>query len=87
MTPLIDLLEDESTVPDMLLERQHIKESVMEAVQAPRREGGGAGDALWHRTQPIRGDVDDRHWSGAEHEPGSGAHIGDEGNARVARRM
>ena len=31
-TTLIDLLEDESTVPDMLLERQHIKESVMEAV-------------------------------------------------------
>ena len=31
-TTLIDLLEDEATIPDMLLERQHIKESVVDAV-------------------------------------------------------
>ena len=50
-TTLIDLLEDESLF-DMLLERQHIKESVMEAVGKPDMRGDG-GDALWHRTQPM----------------------------------
>ena len=67
-TSLIDLLEDESQLPEMLLERQCIKEDIRELIEElPEMQGRysieyGIGDV-------CRANVYDSYWSDPEYEP------------------
>ena len=76
-TALIDLLEDETQLPDTLLERQFIKEDIRELIaDLPEMQAAvismryGIGDEI------LGAYVNDSHWSNSKHVEGPSANFG-----------
>ena len=67
-TALIDLIEDATQLPDLLLEQQFIKEDIRSLIgDLPEMQAAVISHALWDWGRCYGTYVDDSHWSNSKH--------------------